>query len=421
LTDVSTIDFGDLCPNQIKDTVFKIENTGTLGNTAQMNIPSDFSTLNNNIHLSYGESGIVSLSFHGRSMEGLINETLTITDSICGRQISIILRGRIRKPLLNADDLVLSTTVGSYTVGQVELRNPSDYDLIIQNEPLLSDNQFSFVDANFPMTISAKNKEYLTIRYEPRDSIESSIALAFDYEPCNSSKTITVSGSPVAASVDMLIDTIKAKTGDIVNIPIYLKNANNVQLTSTTGYTFDLIFNYTLLDPLDYPNFTVVDGKRIVSFDVPKDADKNGIIANVKCRVCLGNSNETDLEIANYKSKGGVVAIRKQNGKLIITDICEEGGKRLINPDGKAEILYMAPNPTTGELDIDINLIEVDYTELYLANIMGLKVIMIYSGYVPKAGIYNLKVNVNELSSGIYYLILQTPTLRKVEKLLIER
>jgi|GEM_PF-348411 len=420
-TDVIEIDFGDLCPNETKDTVFTIENAGTLGNLAQINVPSDFLLLDENISLLSGESATVSLSFLGRSNEGVFNETLIITDSICGRKKSIILKGRIRKPLLNADDIVLSTTVGSFTEGQIELRNPSDFDLSIPNEPIISDDQFIFINPNFPLTVKAKDSEYLTVRYEPKDSIESTIALAFDYEPCNSSKTITVSGSPVAASVDMITDTIKAKTGDVIFIPIYLKNANNVQLTGTTGYTFDLIFNYTLLDPLDYPDSPVIEGKRVVSLNVPKDPDKNGVVTNVRCRVCLGNSDETDLEISNYKSKGGVVAIRKHDGKLIITDICREGGKRLINPDGKVEIYSIVPNPTGSELEIIFETFEKGGSDLILVNNIGKEVLNLYESNYEEYGKKSIIVDVSQLSTGVYFIILKTPTIVKSKVLMIVR
>ncbi|MFH1050710.1 MAG: choice-of-anchor D domain-containing protein [bacterium] len=421
ISENSIIDFWDLCPNQTADTIITIRNTGTLKNTAKINIPVDFSIFSDNIGLESNESGTILLNFLGMSQEGIFSESLTITDSICGRQTIVELKGRIRKPILEADDMVLSTTVGSFAEERLELRNSSDYDLIIPLEPVITDNQFSIINPQFPMSIPGKQSKFLDIKYEPVDSIAAEIILDFQYEPCDLIKSVDVGGSPVAASVDILTDTIRAKTGEIVEIPIYLRNANNVELTRTTGYVLDFIFNYTLLDPLDYPNSLIVDGKRIVSLEVPKDAGEKDIVAKIRCRVCLGNARETDLEISNYKSKGGIVAVRKQDGKFIISDICEEGGKRLINPEGKAEIYFVAPNPSSGEFNLSINLIETEYTEIYLTNIVGMRVYDVFSGEINKPGEYEFNVNAVNLSSGLYYLILQTPTIRKAEKMVLEK
>ncbi|MFC2131273.1 choice-of-anchor D domain-containing protein [Bacteroidota bacterium] len=413
------IDLGYLCPGEVKDTTVTILNSGTLINTASVTLPTDYLIPEQNITLEPDSNRVLTISFLGKQNEGDFNEHLTFIDSICGRVYPVELKGIVRLPAIEAEDVVLTTTVGSYTDGTIEIDNTSDYELVINEEPQITDNQFRFINPLFPLSIPAQSRAVLDIRYEPVDSIASQITLTFVGEPCNVIEELSVAGSPVAASVELAADTIEGRTGEIVELPIYLNNPRNVEIAGATGYNLDLIFNYTLLDPLDYPDAPVVDGMRIISLDLPRDPDSDNIIATIRCKVCLGNASETELQIANYKSKDGIVAIRKYDGRFILKDVCDEGGKRLINPEGKAEILLAAPNPASDVLEIVYELIEYGYTEIYLTNSIGDKVITFYECDNTDIGRSTIKGNISGLSTGLYFIILNTPTLSKTEKILI--
>ena len=80
----------------------------------------------------------------------------------------------------------------------------------------------------------------------------------------------------------------------------------------------------------------------------------------------------------------------------------------------------LRPNPTENKLTIDYEVIEEGLTEIYLVNSYGERMKTILSQEMDSEN-YTVDADLNDLSSGLYFIILQTPTIRKTEKLLIIR
>ena len=56
-----------------------------------------------------------------------------------------------------------------------------------------------------------------------------------------------------------------------------------------------------------------------------------------------------------------------------------------------------------------------------MTNTAGLKVKDIYTGNISELGESSFKINAQDIASGMYYIVLQTPTVRKLEKIIIEK
>jgi type IX secretion system substrate protein len=92
--------------------------------------------------------------------------------------------------------------------------------------------------------------------------------------------------------------------------------------------------------------------------------------------------------------------------------ICEEGGERLINPDGEISMVVM-PNPTGDELKVVLNLIEKGDSELIITNSSGEEVYR--KTLQGKAKNRELKIDLTGTEQGAYFISLQTQT-TKIDK-----
>ena len=60
-------------------------------------------------------------------------------------------------------------------------------------------------------------------------------------------------------------------------------------------------------------------------------------------------------------------------------------------------------------------------TEIYMTNTAGMKIKDIFIGNISELGELSFNINVQDIASGMYYIVLQTPTVRKLEKIIIEK
>ena len=74
---------------------------------------------------------------------------------------------------------------------------------------------------------------------------------------------------------------------------------------------------------------------------------------------------------------------------------------------GSLSLMQNHPNPASGQTEIDLSLLD-DNAELFLVNILGVKVSEL--GKFEHSGEHKITFDVSDLSPGIYFYILQTPT-----------
>jgi hypothetical protein len=121
----------------------------------------------------------------------------------------------------------------------------------------------------------------------------------------------------------------------------------------------------------------------------------------------LGDSGCTTIEIDslgwdeyNFEAKARCEVCIK---------LCEADGKRLILSTDSLAMSMIYPNPVNEIARLDYVLIENGQTELYLTDLLGNVVDVLYSGNAV-AGTYNAFVKAMSLESGMYYCVLKTPS-----------
>lgn len=220
--------------------------------------------------------------------------------------------------------------------------------------------------------------------------------------------------------VTLMTPDMEAYPGEIIDIPVILKSEQNLAASQIKEFEVNLNFNSTLLAPLDYPvQVSGINSGFITLADLPADVVAGATLTTVKFKAGLGNTTECKLLLTDAKAVGGSAQIELESGAFKLLGVCPDGGNRLINPSGKTQILSITPNPSNDFIDIEMSLNETGDINLYLSDILGNAKESLFKGNNSYYGIKKYKFDISKLSSGIYFVILKTPTILESQMLMI--
>ena len=302
----NTFDLGDIYLNQTKDSSITLKNFGTLRTGASLISSSNIALTKNEIVLSENETTKIPFKFKGQSIEGNINEKITIIDSVCNAVKEVIITGT-----------------------------------------------------------AIKANAYATLQ----------------------------------------VGSLEAYPGDTIEIPINIIYKSKLEIAGITSLITELSYNPTLLLPLGYTSENINSStSKIKLMDLPISKNE---IAKIKFIVGLGNAETSILNLENVETNGGIAKIETQPGTFKLLGICPAGGNRLINPSGKINISSIKPNPSDNEIEVELQLVEKTGYKLIIVNSNGQTVREINKENSNK-GIVSENIEVLDLVSGVYNLILQT-------------
>jgi WD40 repeat protein len=90
------LDLGILSPNESKDTIFSVQNTGNMTTTCYLMTPTGFEANKSSFSIPKNGTEQISLHFDGYEKDTIIIDSLIITDSICNRNDIIIIKVQIK-------------------------------------------------------------------------------------------------------------------------------------------------------------------------------------------------------------------------------------------------------------------------------------------------------------------------------------
>ncbi|MFN8362048.1 MAG: T9SS type A sorting domain-containing protein [Candidatus Kapaibacterium sp.] len=218
------------------------------------------------------------------------------------------------------------------------------------------------------------------------------------------------------------IDDICAYPGELVEIPIRLVNAERITQSQTAQFDLTLSFNASLLAPIDagLMENSVKNGVRSIRVRVPFVVDSFPILTRLRFYAGLGDDTVTDLRLTNYTSIGGRVFLSDSVGHFCIKGVCTDGSVRLYRSGELSAITSIIPQPAGDKITIDYISGEAGISTLSLVNVLGQTVATLVRGYQP-AGIQRVEAELTNYNSGVYFVVLQTPTERVVRMLEIHK
>jgi uncharacterized protein (TIGR02145 family) len=280
--------------------------------------------------------------------------------------------------------------------------------------------QFEIISGGGQFTLQPNEIRKLSVMYQPIKPVISSAQLNFEYNYFGSPAIVQLLGTG-ASILHISINNDSSYAGQEKQLKLVLNNAKPEIISDiANSYTAKIRFQKTILSPQNRSTATIINDSTYVN--VSGAIGTSVELAQIPVVAGLGKVEQTTIDIVDFilkDAKGNKVDfdIKTTSGLFKLLGICREGGTRLINPTGKAEILSIIPNPASDDIEININLIEEGNTTLSIYNTNGTKLNEFYiSG---KIGLQTIKLNARVFPNGLYFIELQTPTVVENRKLMI--
>ena len=313
------------------------------------------------------------------------------------------------------------------TTIQVALKNKSLTTInIIEVDNLGPDeDHFDLLSKSKNISMEPGQNLQLSIRFTPETVGRKNGLLKFNYTPSIEPLTLSLFGNGTVSRVDTLtlyIASVQGKPGDIIEVPISIKNISNKDINSSvSGIMTDLSFNSTLLTPVssEYTGNTDNYSDRTIKLNIPSKLSDEGEIFKMNFKVGLGNDTVSTLKLSNSSPLGkGRLVIKEESGLFTLTGYCRQGGVRLFDPSGKFNLEISAAQPIQNSADINYELLEPGRTSLELFNTSGMPVMTVFD-YDAKPGKYSVELKTVDLPDGAYILVLKSPNQSITKRILI--
>jgi von Willebrand factor type A domain-containing protein/type IX secretion system substrate protein len=297
---------------------------------------------------------------------------------------------------------------------KILISNISDKDIYITDSYIFGPDkeQFHIIEGGGAFNLAANSERELKIRFEPYFVGRTSSQVAFSYQGVGSPLKARLLGTGIGGYIRFGSDSAYAGEKRIFNI---LFKGVNLSEFATLVDSFKILFKVekTLLAPTD-PSaiYKITDDSTYIEFSGPLGTENN-IIANIELIAGLGRVPSTTIDIVEIKwfNQGEEVEYGSEykSGLFTLLGICDQGGSRLLNPEGKITLDIM-PIPVGDELKVVLNLIEKGNSALVISNSMGEE---IYRKTISgQAKNHEIKIDLGNLHQGVYFISLQTPTTR---------
>lgn len=214
----------------------------------------------------------------------------------------------------------------------------------------------------------------------------------------NSSWTIMKNSG--SAFIELSIDTIVGKVNDVIEVPIRLKSSSNLTGSGITKIQTTLTFNGNVLYPTNNTSLGILNAEtREIQIDLPINPIANNTLSKLNFEILLGNSESTNILFKNSQAIGGTALISENSGLVTISNICKDGGTRLVKSGNTFFEISISPNPAN------------DYLEVSFSgeNNQKNRSIVIYNSLCEKIDEYNCnennkKIDLYKYPNGMYYL-----------------
>lgn len=276
--------------------------------------------------------------------------------------------------------------------------------------------QFSLQSGVAPFTLAPGASQSVTLRFAPKFIGRTSGRIGFDYG-ANSPAILTVFGQGLGGLVRIPDDSGYA--GDHKNIPMILEKVPVTSVQSVaTNFQARVAYDKTVLCP---SAGSIQHGNRFDTLTISSSLGASDTLALIPFIAMLGQSKTSPMNIVDFAWLDGAgqpadYDNETESGTFYLLGICPAGGARLFNPDGQISMAHINPNPANGIIHIDIQTTEIGTTRLELMNLLGQTIATIADGDL-KPGNHSFDFNSHDLSGGSYFLVMQTPTVRKLQRI----
>jgi|GEM_PF-1917479 len=402
-----------LCDGEAADTAITIRNTG--GTDLQISVAAITGDPDFTIEPPFtpfaiprGDSATISLRFSPAST-GDRAGLLTLENSASGfAALAIQLRGRRERVDVSVRGPAFGNVLpgGFPVLGELVFRNDGTVPVTIGLPDAQASDPFTVI-AGLPATVAPGDSVIAVTAFnDPGADGEYVRNIVFPQRPSCGDVPVEISGARLTPAAGIFIADGSAAPGEIVEIPVYLRNGRHIALSGATAFRLTLKYNRTLLRPMFEGLHSASGDQKSSVISLPAIAG-DGLLALLRFEAALGNDTATALIPEHVESVGGPVALTAYGGYFHLDGICREGGLRLLDPDGRIALHPNTPNPFNPLTLIDYEVIETAHTRLSVVDRAGRTVTTLVDGTIAP-GKYRAVFDGSALPSGIYLCVLQT-------------
>ncbi|MEO5930463.1 MAG: choice-of-anchor D domain-containing protein, partial [Candidatus Kapaibacterium sp.] len=399
------------------------------------------------VTISPADSIMIKLRFNpaGASSDGLKNGTLTIrSDDAAQPSIVVSLIGERRRQALSTPNQLDfgRVDVGTTVLDTLTLENRTSAPMRIESFTLGA--PFVIVSPLGALTIAPFDSVKVVVRFAPADSnAAASTLVGIASSPCVDTTRVSVTGrgriQQIGIATILIPDSLHAKAGDRIAIPIVLSSGSNLKESQATTFSATVRFNASMLLPLgvrgrgepllkgsvisvgSITSSKVVGNERVVTFQItnsqlPTAPDTLGFL---DARAALGDSIITPITIDTLFWTDGKVNTTTRGGSFTLDGYCVAGGTRLFRLTGGFGIKAAVPNPFNPATVITFETAELGPTSLAIYDLYGGLVEMLVDRRSMPIGSFDAVWHAETYSSGVYYAVLTSPTQRSIQQLVL--
>ncbi|TAL68988.1 MAG: choice-of-anchor D domain-containing protein [Bacteroidetes bacterium] len=440
-----TLDFGVLAP--CEDSVMTVVVTNT-GNTSIEILPTPyvrgsdktlFNVLDTNTYskiLNPGDTCFIDVQFHPQgSIDGIKQAELLVPVFMNNDTIEVItsLRGERRSGILFVPSQLSfgNVTVGTTAERKLVMKNNGTIPITIT--PISFTGSFKINPDPIPLTILQPGDSLvITVQFTP-DSVkfyEDTLKFGIHVQSCDDEVSVIVNGDGAPAkSMLVWFPHLKDVPPDLpgYTIPIYGRLDNPNDSIDCCSFTAEFGFDSTLFYPSSMINGNILSMTRDNKFYKLKIevfginlSKTDSIITELIGYPLLGDTTYTDLKWYSFN----FVSPEPMNSPTLIDgsfeiQICREGQDRLLR-HGSPLAMSVSPNPADGFLTLDISVLETGNYKIELIGLTGgTDILKEWNVKLDSNKSEHFNLELGNISSGIYYLLLKSPTRQVVVPVIV--
>ncbi|MGE3801255.1 MAG: LamG-like jellyroll fold domain-containing protein [Candidatus Kapaibacterium sp.] len=425
-TMVDTVDFGEIvsCVGIEKGVVIGLllesEGTGD-GSIRSVRVEGSFaSDLQGGEVLEDGKEKEFGIRFVPPG-EGVYEGALIVELEPCGVERRVELRGRLSRASMRGEGLSFGVVPsGSQRRGEVLFVNDgSSSERVERVRGVVSPFQVVGTTPMLPATLEVGDTLRVEIDYEAEGGPSRSDVVIEVSSPCAVEYMAEVVGEGTMGGYSRIVlPELIGSPGEELRLRVEVSESSGLDAVEGVGFVAEVGFESSVLVGLGGSVGEIEGDERIV--EVRGDVSGGEVLVGVT----LGRVESTGLRLRSIRwedGTGGVlpVSVDTVHGSFTLSGLCRTGGVRLYDPRGGVGIKSVSPNPSGGKVRIVYSVVESGAHSMRVVDGMGRQVGLVFSGlFIP--GEYELEWMGAGLSSGIYWIVLETPTLVLTEPLQVK-
>lgn len=414
-TTPSSIDFGEFSacapsPSTTRTASLSFDGTGSASIKSVSAGPTLSATLSQGQPLTPGTPLAFNVTWTPAA-EGLLSDSIVIVFEPCDVRRVIRVTGSRTRPALRADNPLTSLgTISGTANGTVRYTNTGSDTLVVGLRSSTGTAVTGTRPPNFSVLLPGAQVEIdFTTGCDTRVAVSDTI-YAVAAGSCLADVASVITGTceqTTKVSTNIVIDSVAVKVGDLVVVPVRIVSSSGLNASKAKTWSAKITYDpMVVVGRGNTPDCYVPAGTGTCTSQISgvRGNDTTGVLFALNFTAILGTASTSSLVISDFVwAEASGASITSAPGKVTITDICQEGGSRLLKPRTSGVRLHVYPTPASNDLTIDAAGMGSDVLMWMITSSLGQEVAQ--GQATPDAGgILKESIDVRSLPSGVYVL-----------------